>query len=112
MKRPVTIFTGQWADLPLEEMCKTASEMGYEGLEIATWGQIDVHQAAEDPAYVAQVQKTLKKYGLGCWALGAHLTGQCVGDAERYAYDPVWTASPPRGLPGTGRRSSSGPSRR
>lgn len=31
MARPVTIFTGQWADLPMEEMCKTAKEMGYEG---------------------------------------------------------------------------------
>ena len=100
MKRPVTIFTGQWADLPLEEMCKTASEMGYEGLEIATWGQIDVHQAAEDPAYVVQVQETLKKYGLGCWALGAHLTGQCVGDAERYAYDPRLDGFAPAGLAG------------
>lgn len=80
MAKPVTLFTGQWADLSLEEMCKTAKDMGYDGLEIATWGQIDVHKAVEDPAYVKSLRDTLDKYGLGCWALGAHLAGQCVGD--------------------------------
>jgi len=38
MNRPVTIFTGQWADLPFEEVCKLMSEIGYDGLEIACWG--------------------------------------------------------------------------
>ena len=80
MARPVTLFTGQWADLSLEEVCKVAKEMGYEGLEIATWGQLDVRKAATDPAYVAEVKATLAKYDLGCWAIGAHLAGQCVGD--------------------------------
>ena len=46
MARPVTIFTGQWADLGLEEMCRTAKDMGYDGLEIASWGQIDLQKAA------------------------------------------------------------------
>lgn len=80
MKRPVTLFTGQWADLSLEEICKLASEMGYEGLEIATWGQINVRKAATDEEYVKEIKLTLEKYNLGCWALGAHLTGQCVSD--------------------------------
>ena len=26
--RPVTLFTGQWADLPFEEMCRLAAELG------------------------------------------------------------------------------------
>lgn len=81
MARPVTLFTGQWADLGLEEICKLASEMGYEGLEIATWGQLNVRKAATDPEYVKKVKETLEKYNLRCWAIGAHLTGQCVGDA-------------------------------
>lgn len=80
MKRPVTLFTGQWADLSLDEICKLASEMGYEGLEIATWGQLNVRKAATDPEYVKEVKSTLEKYNLGCWAIGCHLTGQCVGD--------------------------------
>ena len=50
MARPVTLFTGQWADLPFEDICKKASSWGYDGLEIACWGDhMEVRQAAEDP---------------------------------------------------------------
>lgn len=81
MSRPVTLFTGQWADLPFEEICRKASEMGFEGIEIACWGDhMDVRKAATDPAYVENRKNTLAKYGLSCWALGSHLAGQCVGD--------------------------------
>jgi sugar phosphate isomerase/epimerase len=81
MARPVTLFTGQWADLPFEEICKQAADMGYEGLEIACWGDhMDVRKAATDPKYVEERKRILAKYGLKCWALGAHLSGQCVGD--------------------------------
>ena len=53
MTRPITLFTGQWADLPFEELVKLASGWGYDGLEIACWGDhLDVWQAAEDDAYV------------------------------------------------------------
>ena len=34
-KRPVTLCTCQWADLPLEELCVLAKQMGYDGLELA-----------------------------------------------------------------------------
>jgi|TARA_Y100001001_G_C7705353_1_gene201279 hypothetical protein len=37
--RPCTLFTGQWADLPLEVIAKKASEWAYDGLgEIETLG--------------------------------------------------------------------------
>jgi hypothetical protein len=32
------LFTGKWADLPFEEVCKIASSIGYESPEIAYWG--------------------------------------------------------------------------
>ena len=35
MARPLTIFTGQWADMKLEDLAPLAKNMGYEGLEIA-----------------------------------------------------------------------------
>ena len=38
MSRPFTLFTGQWADLPLEEVCRLARDWGYDGLELACWG--------------------------------------------------------------------------
>jgi sugar phosphate isomerase/epimerase len=85
MSRPVTLFTGQWADLPFEEICRKAKIWGYDGLEIACWGDhMDVRKAAADPSYVRERKRILDSHGLKCWALGAHLAGQCVGDE----YDP------------------------
>jgi sugar phosphate isomerase/epimerase len=81
MARPVTIFSGQWADLPFDAFCAKVKSFGYDGVEIACWGDhMDVKRAATDPKYVAERKAILSKYGLKCWALGAHLAGQCVGD--------------------------------
>ncbi|MCD8151316.1 MAG: sugar phosphate isomerase/epimerase [Clostridiales bacterium] len=80
MKRPVTLMTAQWADLTLEEICSLAGKMGYEGLEIASWGQINLKKAAEDMDYVSETKAMIEKYGLTCTAIAAHLPGQCVGD--------------------------------
>jgi len=82
MARPVTLFTGQWADLPFEEICRKASQWGYDGLEIACWGDhMEVGKAAQSAAYVRKKKEMLKKYKLGCWAISSHLAGQCVGDS-------------------------------
>ena len=81
MSRPVTIFTGQWADLSFKDVCRKMGAWGYDGLEIACWGDhMDVQKAASDPSYVRGRKELLKKNNLDCWALGAHLAGQCVGD--------------------------------
>ncbi|HEY6737336.1 MAG TPA: sugar phosphate isomerase/epimerase family protein [Actinopolymorphaceae bacterium] len=81
MSRPVTLFTGQWADLPFEEMCRLASEWGYDGLEIACWGDhFEVDKALEDDGYVERKKETLAKYNLGVWAISNHLVGQAVCD--------------------------------
>jgi len=81
MAQPVTLFTGQWADLPFETLAQKASEWGFDGLEIACWGDhFDVQQALEDDGYVQAKWDVLNKYGLKCWAIGTHLVGQCVCD--------------------------------
>ena len=83
MARLVTLITGQWADLPFEEMCKLAKEMGYEGLEVACWGNhLDLNRAAEDDAYLKEIMDTLAKYDLKCQAIATHVIGQCVGDYD------------------------------
>ena len=81
MTRPVTLFTGQWADLTLEEVAKLASGWGYDGLEIACSGEhLDVWRAAEDDAYVQERLSILDKYGLKLFAISNHLKGQAVCD--------------------------------
>ena len=53
MARPVTLFTGQWADLPLTELAKKVGEWGFDGLELACWGDhFEVDKALEDDGYV------------------------------------------------------------
>ena len=79
MSRPVTLFTGQWADLPFESVCKKASAFGYDGLELACWGDhFEVHKA--DEAYCSRKLEILKKYGLSVYAISSHLVGQAVAD--------------------------------
>jgi len=81
MARPVTLFTGQWADLPLEVLAEKAAAWGYDGLELACWGDhLDVALAASDPAYVKKQLGILEKHGLKVWAISNHLAGQLVCD--------------------------------
>ena len=87
MSRPVTLFTIQWGDLSLEEICKLGQQMGYEGLELSA-AHLDMKRAASDETYVKEVKDTLSKYGLQCWAISNHLAGQCVVDSAEWAYDP------------------------
>ncbi len=86
MARPVTLYTGQWGDLSLEEISGLGKQMGYDGLELSA-AHYNIKRAAEDPAYVQEVKDTLMKYGLNCWAISNHLTGQCVADTLPGAYD-------------------------
>ena len=105
MTRPVTLFTGQWADLPFEEVCRLASGWGYDGLEIACWGDhLDVWQAVEDDDYLADKKAVLAKYGLGVWIISNHLKGQAVCDDpidERHRDilpDRIWGDGDPEGV--------------
>ncbi|MEU6737996.1 sugar phosphate isomerase/epimerase family protein [Streptosporangium sandarakinum] len=82
MTRPVTLFTGQWADLPFEEVCRLAAQWGYDGLEIACWGDhFEVDKALADDSYVERKKETLAKHDLKVWTISNHLVGQAVCDS-------------------------------
>jgi sugar phosphate isomerase/epimerase len=104
MARPVTLFTGQWADLPLEELAGKAQAWDFDGLELACWGDhFEVDRALEDAAYFREKRELLERNELGCWAIGAHLVGQAVCDPidERHrAILPleVWGDGDPAGV--------------
>lgn len=79
--RPVTLFTGQWADLPLEKVAEMAASWGYDGLELACWGDhFLVDKALSDDEYCYEKSAQLRKYGLQVFAISTHLVGQCVCD--------------------------------
>ena len=60
MPHSFTLFTGQWADLPLEEVARLASSWGYDGLELACWGDhFEVDRALHEDGYLAS--------GMRCW---------------------------------------------
>ncbi|MEM1011790.1 MAG: sugar phosphate isomerase/epimerase [Planctomycetota bacterium] len=81
MPRPVTLFTGQWADLPFETLCEKAKGFGYDGLELACWGDhFEVDKALSDDGYVQSRWDILQKHGLSSYAVSAHLVGQAVCD--------------------------------
>ncbi len=104
MARAVTLFTGQWADLPFETICQKAKQFGYDGLELPCWGDhFEVQKALDDKKYVQKKWEILEKYALKCFAISAHLVGQAVCDNidERHqALLPasIWGDGKPEGV--------------
>ena len=104
MPRPVTLFTGQWADLTLETICAKAASFGYDGLELACWGDhFEVDRALKDKSYCRGRWEILRDHGLTCLAISAHLVGQAVCDLidERHKTilpPEVWGDGSPEGV--------------
>ena len=104
MTRPVTLFTGQWVDMPLEELAPLAREMGYDGLELACGGDhFEVQKALSDDGYAQGHLDMLKQSGLECYAISNHMVGQAVCDPvdERHEAtlpEHVWGDGDPEGV--------------
>ncbi|MEN6458150.1 MAG: sugar phosphate isomerase/epimerase [Thermoguttaceae bacterium] len=104
MSRPVTLFTGQWADLPVAELARKCSEFGYDGLELACWGDhFDVQKALAEDDYCAKKRALLEKYNMQVFAISGHLVGQAVLDnidARHQAILPayIWGDGNPAGV--------------
>jgi sugar phosphate isomerase/epimerase len=103
-RRPITLFTGQWADLPLETLAAKAAEWGYDGLELASWGDhFDVARALADDGYCGGRRELLARHGLSVHAISNHLVGQAVCDPidarHRSILPPaVWGDGDPEGV--------------
>jgi sugar phosphate isomerase/epimerase len=104
MARPVTLFTGQWADLPLEQMAKLTAQFGYDGIELACWGDhFEVDKALTQDDYCSKKRALLESHGLQCHAISAHLVGQAVLDNIDARHklilpDYVWGDGNPAGV--------------
>ncbi len=104
MTRPITLFTGQWADLPLKVLAPLAKKMGYNGLELACWGDhFNVQQALASDDYIQEKKALLRQYGLQCFAIGNHLVGQAICDPVDHRHQAilpahVWGDGQPEGV--------------
>ena len=102
--RPVTLFTGQWADLSLDELLPKVKKMGYDGVELACWGDhFDVDAALSDDNYVTNKWAQITAHGLDCYAISNHLVGQAicdkVDDRHKAILPPsVWGGGDPQGV--------------
>src|SRR5918992_4839822 len=104
MAGPVPLSPGQGPTLPLEELAEKAAGWGYQGLELACWGDhFDVDQALSDPSYTDTRWEILRSHGLECFAISTHLVGQAVCDPiderHRAILPPhVWGDGDPEGV--------------
>ncbi len=104
MSRPVTLFTGQWADMPLATLAEKAHAFGFDGLELACWGDhFSVTRALEEPGYAEGQRALLAQHGLAVHAISCHLVGQAVSDRidsrhQSILPEHVWGDGDPEGV--------------
>lgn len=104
MARDVVLFTGNWADLRLEDLARKAAEWGYQGLELCCWGDhFEVQRAAGEDGYCTQKLDALAQANLSVPVLSNHRVGQAVGDPidrrhRALVPDYVWGDGQPEGV--------------
>jgi sugar phosphate isomerase/epimerase len=104
MPRPVLLFTGQWADVPLEELAARASEWGYQGLDLCCWGDhFEVQRALSEPDYCHQKLDLVNRHDLTVAVVSNHRVGQAVCDPidarhQKLLPEYVWGDGNPEGV--------------
>jgi sugar phosphate isomerase/epimerase len=106
LARPVTLFTGQWADLPYTVVCEKAAQFGYDGIELPCWGdhfEVSKATGSDAAAYCRSRHDELSKHGLKTYAISNHLVGQAVLDNidERHKSilsPDIWGDGDPKGV--------------
>ena len=104
MPRPVLVYSGTWADLPLEELAQKLSDWGYQGLELCCWGDhFEVQRALSEDDYCQHKLDLLARHDLQVHLLGNYRVGQAVCDRieprhRRILPDYVWGDGDPHGV--------------
>jgi sugar phosphate isomerase/epimerase len=82
MARPVILFSGPWADLPLDQLVQKASEWGYLGLELCCWGDhFEVQRALSEADYCQRKLDLFARHDLNVQIVSNHRVGQAVCDS-------------------------------
>ncbi len=104
MPRPVILFSGGWADLPLEQLAPQAAEWGYHGLDLACWGDhFEVQRALSEDDYVQARLDLFNRLELAVPVVSAHRLSQAVCDVIDARHrdlvpDYVWGDGDPAGV--------------
>jgi len=104
MARPVLLFSGPWTDLPLQELVARAADWGYQGLEMACWGDhLEIQRAISEDDYCAERLDLLARHDLQVPVISNHRVGQAVCDPVDTRHQPflpdyVWGDGQPQGV--------------
>jgi sugar phosphate isomerase/epimerase len=104
MSRPILLFTGPWADLPLDALAARAGDWGYQGVELCCWGDhLEVQRGVSEDDYAPARLELLARHDLQVPVVAAHKVGQAVSDRidERHQAlvpDYVWGDGDPDGV--------------
>lgn len=104
MKRPIALFSGQFADLSIEEFADKTAGWGYDGVELACWGShLNVPRVLREADYGQSILAALSSRGLTLTALSSHLVSQAVGDRvdarhQRLLSPSIWGDGDPEGV--------------
>jgi sugar phosphate isomerase/epimerase len=104
MARTVLLFSGQWADLSLEELAPRVAEWGYQGLDLCCWGDhFEVQRALSEDDYCTHKLALLNRLELTAPVLSCHRVSQAVCDVidrrhRELTPDYVWGDGRPEGV--------------
>lgn len=104
MPRPILLFTGPWADLPLDDLAPQAADWGYQGLELCCWGDhLEVQRGLSEDAYAPDRLSLLARHDLQVPVVANHKVGQAVSDVIDGRHQPlvpeyVWGDGDPDGV--------------
>jgi len=104
MPRPILLFSGPFADLPLDSLAGNAAGWGYQGFELCCWGDhLEVQRGLSDPEYGPARLDLLARNDLQVPVIANHKVGQAVSDlvdARHQSLVPeyVWGDGNPAGV--------------
>jgi sugar phosphate isomerase/epimerase len=104
MARPIVLFSGSWADLPLAALAQRAAEWGYQGLDLAARGDhLEVQRALSEDEYCPDKLAALNRLDLSVPVVSCHHVSQAVCDPidERHRAllpEYVWGDGDPEGV--------------
>ena len=104
MGRPILLFSGPWADLPLEVLAAKAAGWEYAGFELCCWGDhLEVQRGLSDDGYCPARLDLLARHDLQVPVIANHKVGQAISDHidkrhQALLPDYVWGDGKPAGV--------------